>query len=86
MKNIFSATVLILISTMLHSQTKGNKKMDVNNETVIVRISIGYFQSNQADELDSMLSNEFKNILVPAIKKLKGNLGYYVAIDKKKMP
>jgi len=58
--------------------------MNVNSETAIVRISIGFFQPKQADEVESMLNNEFKNILVPAIKKLKGNLGYYVAIDKEK--
>ena len=84
MKNIFSGTMLILISTILHSQIKGNTQMDVNNETAIVRISMGYFQPEQAHEVETMLNNEFKNVLVPAIKKLNGNLGYYVAIDKEK--
>jgi hypothetical protein len=51
----------------------------------IVRISIGYFKSEQTDKVQSMLQNEFKNLLVPAIKKLKGNLGYYVAIDTVKL-
>ena len=31
-----------------------------------------------------MLNDEFKNSLIPAIKKLHGNLGYYVGIDKEK--
>lgn len=50
----------------------------------IVRISIGYFQPGQAGEVESMLNGEFKTLLVPAIQKLTGNLGYYVAIDKEK--
>ena len=50
----------------------------------IVRISIGYFEPHQADKVESMLQNEFKNSLVPAIKGLKGNLGYYVGLDKEK--
>ena len=58
--------------------------MEVNSENTIVRISIGYFQPKQAGEVESMLNKEFKDILIPAIKKLKGNLGYYVAIDKEK--
>jgi len=58
--------------------------MEVNTKNTIVRISIGYFQPEQADKVEAMLNNEFKNSLIPAIKKLKGNLGYYVAIDKEK--
>jgi quinol monooxygenase YgiN len=50
----------------------------------IARISIGYFQPEQTERVEDMLNNEFKKLLVPAIKKLKGNLGYYVAIDKEK--
>jgi hypothetical protein len=54
------------------------------NEETIVRISIGYFQPEQTEKVESMLNNEFKNSLIPAIKKLKGNLSYYVGIDKEK--
>ena len=50
----------------------------------IVRISIGYFQPEQTEKVESMLNNEFKNALIPAIKKLKGNISYYVGIDKEK--
>lgn len=51
----------------------------------IIRISIGYFQATQTGKVQSMLENEFKNLLVPAIKKLKGNVSYYVGIDKDKL-
>jgi hypothetical protein len=54
-------------------------------ESIIVRISIGYFSAEQADKVESMLNNEFKDSLVPAIKKLKGNLAYYVGIDKERL-
>ena len=84
MKNLILSAVLILIATILYSQIKGNTMMEANSENTIVRISIGYFQPKQAGEVESMLNKEFKNILIPAIKKLKGNLGYYVAIDKEK--
>jgi RNA binding exosome subunit len=50
----------------------------------IVRISVGYFQPEQTEKVLSMLNNEFKNSLIPAIKKLKGNINYYVGIDKEK--
>ena len=76
--------MLILIAAILYSQIKGNTTMEVNSENTIVRISIGYFQPKQTGEVESMLNKEFKDILIPAIKKLKGNLGYYVAIDKEK--
>ncbi len=84
MKNIILSAVLILISIILYSQIKGNTTMEVNSENTIVRMSIGYFEPKQADEVESMLNKEFKSILIPAIKKLKGNVGYYVAIDKEK--
>jgi quinol monooxygenase YgiN len=50
----------------------------------IVRISVGYFERNLAEKVERMLQTEFRNSLVPAIKKLPGNLGYYVGIDKEK--
>ena len=50
----------------------------------IVRISLGYFQPEQTAEVASMLENEFKNALIPAIKKLKGNISYFVGIDSEK--
>lgn len=85
MKNILLSTALILLcNAMLYSQIKSNKKMEVNAKNTIVRISIGYFQPEQTGKVEAMLNNEFKNSLTPAIKKLKGNLGYYVAIDKEK--
>jgi hypothetical protein len=49
-----------------------------------VRISIGFFEASQAEKVEQMLDNEFKNSLIPAIQKLKGNLGYYVGIDRQK--
>ena len=42
--------------------------MEVNPENIIARISIGYFQPEQADKVEAMLNNEFKNSLIPAVK------------------
>jgi hypothetical protein len=50
----------------------------------ITRISIGYFQPEQTEQVAAMLDNEFKNSLIPAIQQLHGNLGYYVGIDREK--
>ena len=50
----------------------------------VVRISLGYFQPEQTEKVASMLENEFKKLLIPVIKKLKGNISYYVGIDREK--
>ena len=50
----------------------------------VIRISIGYFEPEKADEVHSLLDNEFKNSLIPAIKKLSGNINYSVGIDREK--
>lgn len=78
------AALLVFNIVNVFSQNKMSKMM-VHPTGAIVRISIGYFQAEQTDKVQSMLQNEFKNLLVPAVKKLKGNLGYYVAIDKDKL-
>jgi len=58
--------------------------MNITPEQSIVRISIGYFQPEHTEKVQSMLKGEFKELLIPSIQKLKGNLGYYVGIDKGK--
>jgi hypothetical protein len=73
-----------LAGLSLFTNQKNDKKMSPVTKNTIVRISIGYFQPDQAEKVEAMLNYEFKNLLTPAIKKLKGNLGYYVAIDKEK--
>ncbi|MCU0449028.1 MAG: hypothetical protein MUC97_04165 [Bernardetiaceae bacterium] len=52
--------------------------------TKIVRISLGYFAPEQNERVAAILDNEFKASLIPAIKKLKGNLSYYVGLDTEK--
>jgi DNA-directed RNA polymerase subunit E'/Rpb7 len=66
--------------------TKKSKKINkmAPNINDTIRISIGYFQEKQTEQVEAMLQNEFKNTLIPAIEKLHGNLGYYVAIDREK--
>jgi quinol monooxygenase YgiN len=58
--------------------------MEAYTKNSTIRISIGYFQPEQADKIEAMLNNEFKNTLTPAINKLRGNLSYYVALDREK--
>jgi hypothetical protein len=81
-KLISTLTLLLSVVGLIFSQNqKSHTTMDTGT---IVRISMGYFQPEQASKVEAMLNNEFKNSLIPAIKKLKGNKGYYVAIDKEK--
>jgi hypothetical protein len=50
---------------------------------MIVRISIGHFPPEQAEQVASLL-NEGEKTLRPAISQLNGNIAYYVGIDKEK--
>jgi hypothetical protein len=49
---------------------------------VIVRISLGSFEPDRADEVERRLQ-ESENSLRPAIEGLAGNRGYYVGMDRK---
>lgn len=74
----------LALTTVVTAQDKKMKDDMKITEGNIVRISIGYFEPQQSDKIEKMLQTEFRNSLVPAIKKLKGNLGYYVGVDKEK--
>ena len=74
----------LAFTTFVAAQDKKIKDDMKITEGNIVRISIGYFEPKQADKVENMLQNEFKNSLIQAIKKLRGNLGYYVGVDKEK--
>lgn len=50
---------------------------------MIVRISIGHFAPEKTEEVARKLSS-WEAKLRPAIQKLKGNIAYYVAIDREK--
>jgi hypothetical protein len=47
----------------------------------VVRISLGRFDAEIADNIQ-MLLDQSQATLIPAIKTLKGNLGYYAGIDR----
>jgi hypothetical protein len=47
----------------------------------VVRISLGRFDSHQFQTINDLL-NDSQTTLIPAIKALRGNLGYYVGIDQ----
>jgi quinol monooxygenase YgiN len=81
---LLSLLLPILIYITGLSQQINIANMNTYPTGTIIRISIGYFQPEQTDEVQAMLQTGFKQSLVPAIKKLKGNLGYYVAIDTAK--
>lgn len=50
----------------------------------VVRLSVAYFKPEQTEKVESMLNNEFKNHVAPAVKRLKGLIAFYVGIDKEK--
>jgi len=51
-------------------------------QIVVVRISLASFELERADEVEQRLA-ESEHSLRSAIKKLAGNRGYYVGIDRK---
>jgi hypothetical protein len=81
-----SFLVIFLILNLTFNSFSQSKQIRMEAYPIksITRISIGYFQPEQTERVENMLNNEFKQSLIPAIKKLKGNLGYYVAIDNEK--
>ncbi|HET9432660.1 MAG TPA: hypothetical protein VFO37_02830, partial [Chitinophagaceae bacterium] len=55
----------LALTTVVTAQDKkieDDMKITAGN---IVRISIGYFEPQQADKVESMLQTEFKNSLIP---------------------
>jgi hypothetical protein len=59
-----------------------NRKL-ILEVVMVTRISIGYFEPHQADEVAAMLEHSAES-LVPAIKKLAGLRHYYVGLDPQK--
>lgn len=53
-------------------------------ETKTIRISNASFPPEQTEIVESMLNNEFRNAITPAIKRLKGNINFSVGMDKEK--
>lgn len=76
--------ILLALATLVSAQDRKNKDTMEIKTGHIVRISIGYFNPEQTEKVEKLLQREFKKSLIPAIKNLKGNLGYYVGIDKEK--
>jgi len=60
-------------------------KIESVKEGAIVRLSIAYFKPEQTEKVESMLNNEFKKHVAPAIKGLRGHIAFYVGIDKEKL-
>jgi hypothetical protein len=82
MNKLILITAIAFSSTIAFTQNNAKMNMEQVEQESIVRISMGYFQPDQTEKVESMLNKEFKTSLIPAIRKLKGNLGYNVAIDK----
>lgn len=58
--------------------------MDTTQKGNVVRISIGYYPPEKEISVERKLQTEFKEKIMPAVQKLKGNIGYYVGMDKEK--
>jgi hypothetical protein len=84
MNKLIRITAIAFSSAIAFAQDNAKMNVEQVKKGSIVRISIGYFQPDQTEKVESMLNKEFKNSLIPAIRKLKGNLGHYVATDKEK--
>lgn len=78
-----SIYLIAVMSLMLSWNTK-SKDMNTIQKNEVIRISIGYYQAEKETLVEQKLQTEFKEKIMPAVKKLKGNIGYYVGIDKEK--
>ena len=54
-------------------------------EKAVVRISIGHFPEDQLEKIEELFEGQFKDAILPAVKRLSGNLAYYVAIDRENL-
>ncbi len=53
-------------------------------DNAVVRISIGYYPPEKEKTVEEKLNTVFKDKIMPAVKKLDGNINYFVAMDKEK--
>ncbi len=83
MKNLFKPTLLCLAVLSLFSNCK-ETTMNKIPDNAIVRVSIGYYPPEQEAAVEEKLETVFKEKIMPAVKKLNGNIHYFVAIDKEK--
>lgn len=74
---------LLLLASLFLSCNKSSKMNKIPN-TAIVRVSIGYYPPEKEKEVEEKLQTIFKDQIMPAVKKLEGNINYFVAMDKEK--
>jgi hypothetical protein len=53
-------------------------------DNAIVRISIGHYPPDKEEIVEEKLNTIFKDKIKPAVKRLNGNIHYFVAMDKEK--
>jgi len=75
--------ISFLIATIFISCSKENKMNNIPDDA-IVRISIGYYPPDKEEIVEEKLNTIFKEKIMPAVKKLDGNINYFVAMDKDK--
>ena len=75
--------ISFLIAILFISCSKENKMNNIPDDA-IVRISIGYYPSDKEEIVEEKLNTIFKEKIMPAVKKLDGNINYFVAMDKEK--
>jgi len=75
---VFPNCLLILVLFISCSKTR------TTPDDAVVRISIGLYSQEREGKVEEKLQTIFREKIMPAVKKLEGNLNYYVTIDKEK--
>ena len=75
--------ISFLIATIFISCSKESEMNNIPDDAV-VRISIGYYPADKEGIVEEKLNTTFKEKIMPAVKKLDGNINYFVAMDKEK--
>jgi|GEM_PF-2724734 len=78
-----STVGFIFFLSILSCETK-QVNMNAIPKNAIIRISIGYYPPEKAPLVEEKLQTIFKEKIEPAVKKLEGNINYFVAIDTEK--
>jgi hypothetical protein len=65
-----------------HPWLASRRKMEVNMAAPVIRISLGTFDAEKATIIEAKLI-ESKAALEAGIRAMRGNLGYYVGIDRR---
>ncbi|NAS13586.1 hypothetical protein [Poritiphilus flavus] len=79
MKKSIVLFAIFMLTLNCGPKTDGMKPLP---KDAVVRISLGYYPSEKEGLVEEKLQTVFKDKIMPAVKRLNGNISYYVGMDK----